>query len=320
MKILKGILIALLILAIVGGLGLSNFIGNSVFEGSTRLVTNEDTSMSAHEFGAVTGQSYDFVNENYIVEKQGLESSAEGHTIPLDYIYAKDGDGKENNKTVVLVHGLGGNRNSNYPVALFFLNEGYNVITYDQRNTNENLADRSTFGYLEKNDLLDIINYVKRFAPNSELGLWGTSFGGATVGLALGYENTQELIDFAILDCPVSSMEWMINRQMQDIDMMEIPLEYATFTGNIVNRIKLGFSYEDADVVTAISRVKTPLLVINTEVDEVTPQFMGDDIYSASAAETKEIWTVPDSSHANIMFDYPEEYVQRVLSFIEKTK
>lgn len=40
--------------------------------------------------------------------------------IPADYIYALGEEGDKNNPTVILVHGLGGNRYTNYPLAEMF--------------------------------------------------------------------------------------------------------------------------------------------------------------------------------------------------------
>lgn len=48
---------------------------------------------------------------------------------------------------VSLVYGLGGNRYTNYPIEEMFLQKGYNVLTYDQRSSNENTAQYTTFGY-----------------------------------------------------------------------------------------------------------------------------------------------------------------------------
>ena len=93
--------------------------------------------------------------------------------IPADYIYALGEEGDKNNPTVILVHGLGGNRYTNYPLAEMFLQKGYNVLTYDQRSSNENTAQYTTFGYWEKYDLIDYIDYVYSHAPEQVIGIWG---------------------------------------------------------------------------------------------------------------------------------------------------
>ena len=216
------------------------------------------------------------------------------------------------------MHGLGDNRFSNYPLAEFFLEQGYNVITYDQRSTNENTAQYTTFGYWEKYDLIDWIGYVLEHAPGQRIGIWGASYGGATAGLALGYEDVAEKVHFLILDCPVSSMQWMVEQEMRNMDV-GIPVSYMAWWGNAINKIKLGFTYQDADVAKAMQQVNTPVLIINSRVDALTPYFMGQDIYDAIQGNNKEIWTVDDSEHCEIWLDHNQEYRNKVESFLSQT-
>ncbi len=136
-------------------LGVSYFMGTQVFMGSTQLVTCEDTSEVTDSFWEKYGMDYDSFCNTYTIERLEITSTFDGHTIPADYIYALGAEGNKNHQTVILVHGLGGNRFSNYPLAEMFLQKGYNVLTYDQRSSNENTAPYTTFGYWEKYDLTD---------------------------------------------------------------------------------------------------------------------------------------------------------------------
>lgn len=296
-------------------LGMSYFIGSQVFQASTQLATNEDTKGVSESFWEKCGIDYESFKKEYQIEALELESSFDGHTIPADYIYAKGMENNKDNQTVILVHGLGGNRYSNYPLAEFFLEEGYNIITYDQRSSNENTARYTTFGYWEKYDLADYIKYVKKHVSDKPVGVWGTSFGGATAGLALGESDVDHQIDFMILDCPVSSMEWMIEQEMIKMDT-GLPVSYMVWCGNVMNRIKLGFTYGDADVSKAVRHAETPVLVINSKKDTLTPYFMGKDIYDGLQGKTGEIWTVGDSEHAEIWFDHNDDYRRTVKEFI----
>jgi hypothetical protein len=254
-------------------IGASSFIGLQVFAGSTQLVTNEETKEVFNAFWEQHGMDYDSFCDTYRVEQVEITSSFDEHNIPADYIYAVESQNSRDRQTVILVHGLGGNRYSNYPLAELFLEEGYNVITYDQRSSNENTAKYTTFGYWEKYDLLDWVNYVLEQAPGQEVGIWGASYGGATAGLALGYDGMDDKVDFLILDSPVSSMEWMVEQEMINMDV-GIPVSYMTWCGNLVNKLKLGFTYQDADVAKAMKKVKTPVLIINSKRDSLTPYFM----------------------------------------------
>ncbi len=299
--------------------GFSLFIGAQVVAGSTQLVTNESTTGVSDSFWEKYGMDYDSFRAEYTIEKLSLVSSFDSHNIPADYIYAPGTEGSKDNKTVILVHGLGGNRLTNYPIAEMFLRMGYSVITYDQRSSNENTAQRTTFGFWEKYDLIDYIRYAKEQAPEHTLGVWGASFGGATAGLALGDAEIDAMVDFLVLDCPVSSMRWMVEDEMRRMDI-GIPVSYMTFCGNIINRIHLGFFYDEADVPTALSGTDTPVLIINSKADTLTPVFMGQDIYDAILSEDKVIWTVEDSEHTDMWLDYNAEYVSRVESLVRSVE
>ena len=313
----KIILIAVASVLAVLFIGLSSFIGLQVFAGSTQLITNDDTVGVADGFWERYGVDEESFRNQYKVEEIAIPSSYEEHMIPADYIYAIESSSNKNHPTVILVHGLGDNRYSNYPMAEFYLSKGYNVVTYDQRSTNENTAQYTTFGYREKYDLIDWVNYVEQQAPGQKIGIWGASYGGATAGLALAYEDMGEKVDFLILDCPVSSMEWMVEQEMKAMDV-GIPVSYMTWCGNIVNKLKLGFTYQDANVAVAMKDVKTPVMIINSQADNMTPYFMGKDIYDALPESDKEIWTVDDSEHCEIWLDYNQEYREKIEVFLAK--
>ncbi len=309
---LRNILIITLILLIVLLVGFTYFIGVQVVDGSTYLVDIEDTKGIKDSFFENYDMNYEEFCESYTIESISIESTYDGHCIPGELLYSEE----KNSNTVIMVHGLGGNRYTNYPVAEFFLENGYNILTYDQRNTNENTAERNTFGYWEKYDLIDCINYIMDIAPEKQIGIWGTSFGGATAVLAMVYENTQQDIDFLILDCPLSNMEWMINEEMKKMNM-GLPAEYMTWSGNLMNKIELGFSYKDASADVASKQITIPTLVINSRADEVTPFFMGEDIYKNLGSEEKELWTVDDSSHADVWLDHQQEYSEKILKLVQ---
>lgn len=315
-KKIKIILSVITLLMIFLFLGFSYFMGSQIVSASTQLVTNEGTKDTPDSFWERYGIDRENFTKTYKIEKLEIASTFGDHTIPADYIYAKQSQDSKDNKTVVLVHGLGGNRYSNYPLAEMFLEQGYNVITYDQRSSNENTAPNTTFGYWEKYDLMDCINYVKENSPTQILGVWGTSFGGATAGLAMGHEDTEQKVDFLILDCPVSSMKWMIEEEMKTLNT-GMPISYLTWCGNIINKLKLGFTYDDADVSNAMKDIEIPVLIINSEVDKVTPYFMGKEIYDSIKGNNKWIWTVEDSEHTNMWEDYNQEYRDRVSELME---
>lgn len=313
-KILLVILFGFLVVLAIIFLGFSYFIGKQVMAGSTQLINNEGTKNVHKIVWTEDGFDFDKFSNAYTIEKINLTSSFDGHTIPADFIYSGD----KNNNVVIMAHGLGGNRYTNYPIAELFLANGYNVITYDQRSSGENTAQKTTFGFWEKYDLMDCLQYAKEFTKGKKIGVWGESFGGATAVQAVAYKDVQKEIAFLILDCPVSNMKWMVEEGMKHMDI-GIPLDYLLFCGSIVNKIELGFLYEDVNCAKIANKIQIPTLVINSKVDEITPYFMGKAIYDGISSDKKELWTVTDSKHVGMWIDHNEEYCSKVLKLITDT-
>ncbi len=314
-KPLKIILVGLAAIILIGAAVVCIYTGEQVFKGCVNLTSNESTALNRQQSNRFGMDMEDFA-QSYRIEQISIASSLGTHEIPADFISV---NGEKNKDTVILVHGLGGNRLSNYPIAEMFLRHGFNVITYDQRATGENLAQYNTFGYLESSDTIDYVNYAaERMDADKRIVLWGTSFGGATVGMAMADDYVNQRVCAAVLDCPVSSMSEMARAQMESIAADSgIPLPFLMWTGNIALRLHLGFGFDDAQVADYVKESQIPLLVINSKVDEVTPFHMGKDIFFAAGSQNKDIFTSEDSPHANVFFDYREEYERRVFALLD---
>lgn len=315
-KIFKIFGLTLCVVLLFGIIGTCYFIGISVFNGSMQLSHNENTGIEdAKRYFKTIDFDLDEFKANYIIETIQIESTLDGHMIPADHISI---NGDKDSDTVIMVHGLGGSRLTNYPVANMFLESGYNVITYDQRSSGENIAKYTTGGYLESKDLGDYVVYLNKFINNDKtIGIWGISYGGATTGIYLGSDQANESIDFAILDCPMSNISYMISTEMEQMDI-GIPIDFMLSMGNIITKMKLGFSYKDTNVCNYIDKTKVPLLIINSKADEITPYFMGEEIYNSVMHQNKKIFTVEDSKHAEIDIDYPDEYKNNIFQFIKQ--
>ena len=67
-----------------------------------------------------------------MIDEFSIPASHDSHDIQVDYLYTKNSSDKNNN-TVIITHGNGSNRKRVYPYAEIFLENGYNVLCFDQR-------------------------------------------------------------------------------------------------------------------------------------------------------------------------------------------
>lgn len=281
--------------------------GNTAFKSSMQLVNNENTS----------GQRNSDVIADYCVENLVIESSMQDHTIPASLLSV---DGVNDRNTIIMVHGLQGNRTSTYRQAVEFLKMGYNVLAYDQRSSGANTAQYTTYGFWESRDLVDYVKYVDGIiSPEREIILWGCSFGGATVSISLDDSFVLQRISAAILDSPMGDMRDILRENISKSNI-SLPTGFILACGNMTTKLKLGFSYNDASPTSHVSKSDVPLLVISTTIDTVTPFYMSKGIYEASQAKIKHLFQVDDSAHARIYFDHPEEYVANVKAFLAEVE
>lgn len=307
-KVARNIFLGLLILLIIGAIGISIFIGKAVFDGYTNAVSREETIKNSQEFK----KDYDDLLENYKLEKIEIEDQDLDHRVPA--IFAK----KPGNKNVaVLVHGMGGTKETVAPIMKTFLESGYDAIAYDQRNSGENMADFNTSGLLESEDTRAVIDYIREKYQDGKLILWGESYGGITSVIATGKDDTN--IDYLILESPVSNGFDMIENVMKDISKKQgVPLDFMIKTGDLYSKVKLGISFADMDGREYMKNIEIPVLITHSKIDKVTPPYMAEDLYAAKADDKKELITVDGYKHASYPYKDRDGYKKIVKDFLEK--
>ena len=221
-----------------------------------------------------------------------------------------------------MVHGLGGTKYSMSSQAQSLYDLGFSLLIFDQRNSGKNLAKYSTFGVLESYDCLDYLKYAKNnIKKDGKILLYGESYGGASSIIAASRDDS--LIDYMILDCPVSDSNEFSDKVFKKIEKNQgVPVALMKFTGNIFLKTKLGFSLKDIDTRKWLenTEIKCPVLIINSNSDKVTPYHMGEDIYKAINSDKKEIYTCKEIPHTKFAEKEPENFKNIISKFLKKYK
>jgi len=229
-------------------------------------------------------------------------------------------DGIVDNDTIILLHGLTGDRTSTYDAAEIFLEMGMNVLAVDQRNSGISDFEYITFGHLEKDDLKVCVDYLKKLAPNKQVGCYGQSMGAATIGLYLGTTHAQEQIDFAIMDSSYDNMTSMLAHGLKERGQ-DIPIEEVAEWCSDYMMKKYNFRLENVDIVAAMeNNLKVPTLIIQGERDTLCTPNMGKSIYNALPEENNksELWSI-DAPHVLGIVEKKEEYSSKLKEFLVVT-
>lgn len=311
-KKLKKNVMRLGILLVVAGVVVSGIVANMVADNLVYQNRGNDTVKNSMKQLRLWGYDYKKFEEKHVQRNFFIEDDHK-YEIPvyiLGNIELKDKD------TVLLIHGLGGDYVSIYPQAEMYLEMGYNVLAIDQRASGKSGDEKLSFGYYEKEDIRNVVEYIKENTSGRKILIHGFSLGGVTAGLYAGTEHASMNVDAVILDSAFDSFKSVFLSVWDDMNT-GIPKGYAVFCGNIGLKLKYGFDLNQIDMSKEIARATIPVFVIQGIKDEVSTIEMGEAIYNAIASGNKKMWQV-DSEHIKGYFDFPMAYKKKVMEFIDE--
>jgi len=223
----------------------------------------------------------------------------------------------ETQDTMILVHGIGDVRWGMLRAAKWFLDLGFNVVIYDSRGSGESGGKDITLGYYEKDDLQKWVNEMKSKHPEGTLGIFGNSMGGSIAILQAEMNETNKKVDFYVLDSPYSDLKDEVRFQVSK--SYSILTSIMVFYGNIVNKIRSGFYYEEVSPIALIKDVEVPILFYHGESDQTIPVSMSNDLYEAKQKGKKEIMIVSGADHLESYHVAPEEYLELLSQFVQES-
>ncbi|GEO67844.1 alpha/beta hydrolase [Levilactobacillus spicheri] len=297
-----GTLVVLVIVALIGASlyfynltvarGKKSFIGApTVLKTSDPLYTQKHWFQTAHKY-------------------RWTEKAADAHfKLVADYVPAA----KATKKTVVLVHGFASSKEQMGGYAGLFHQLGYNVLVPDDRAQGQSGGQAMSYGYFESRDYLKWINQViARQGKQSQIVLFGVSMGGATTMMASGQKTPTQLKAY-IEDCGYTTADAEIRYQAKQ--MYNLPYWPMVPLTSAVTKLKAGFSFKQADALSAVKKNHKPMLFIHGGADTFVPTKMVYQVYRADAGP-KQLLVVPGAKHAASYSHSPKTYAAKVKAFL----
>ncbi len=203
--------------------------------------------------------------------------------------------------TIVLSHSFGANRSGwegedakgNHhkidwlPSIKVLADYGYNIITFDHRACGESEGELTYFGKKEAMDIVAAVKWVKN--KNSDLkkfGIIGFSSGAnATLRAINILENEEDELQLTGITVNLYWYEKMIKNST--IFFTNIPSFMVPAIKKSTTKI-VGFNPEkEINPSNSLSKIKAPVLIVNSEFDEIADISTIKDIYNKRATNTK---------------------------------
>ena len=208
-------------------------------------------------------------------------------------------------KTVVLCHGLGANKGNQLVMAQDLVPGGYNVLAFDFRAHGASGGQLSTFGDLERRDVLGAVRWVRENRPAQSEKIFGVgaSMGAAALIAAAADPSADgQAIDaiavYGTYDDLGSLVQGMAdNYFVPPLDWMAVNMGLPLASAHAGR--PLG-SFSPAKEVQGLW--PRPILVIHGRRDRIIDFDHGEKLYDAAKQPRYRYW-VSDSDHNGVVSD-----------------
>lgn len=222
-------------------------------------------------------------------------------------------------KTIIFLHGIAATQAMGLHYEEMYLNKGYNLLIYDSRSHGASGGSCATWGYYEKYDLDQWIDWLIEKDPQSIIGVHGVSMGAATALMHATLNEPSKRVKFYIVDSAYSDLTKLITQKIADITKSEYPLwiyilvKYAS----LVSYFQSGFLYEEVSPIKDITNVTTPILYLHGEADSIVPVEMSLKLFEATKGY-RELHTFPKIKHGRAAIDRKNEYQETIIRFLNR--
>ena len=225
---------------------------------------------------------------------------------------------KANGNAVILLHGVGDNREGAIGYARFLLQAGYAVLLPDSRAHGESGGNRATYGLLESDDIRHWTQWVQSSTSRHSC----VDLLGESLGAALAIQAARLPVNCAVVaEAPFASFrEIGYERIAQGFHMssgashvLAWPMVNFAF---LYARVRYGYHLDDASPEKQLAASHVPTLLIAGTADDNIPPRHSEQILRSAAAGS-ELWHVANAGHTGAMSTAPEEFQRRVLAWFE---
>ena len=274
------------------------------------LSNNLDLEVGAPVVGASWGEGKEWSSrQNFknveIASKDGLKLRG--------YLLASN---SAEGRTVILAHGYSGKgKDMGACAKMYYERLGFNILLPDARGHGESGGDYIGFGWPERLDYLQWIQYIiDEIGPDTQIVLHGVSMGGATVLMTSG-EALPPQVKAIVSDCAYTSVKAQLSYQLRR--MYRLPSFPFIQSASLVTRLKAGYHFNEASALDQVRKAQVPILFIHGDDDKFVPFSMMDELYEACGGP-KEKFVVQGAGHGLAYDSDKEGYIRTVTAFVNR--
>lgn len=294
---------------------------------SVSLVRQESFNEAIEPEGAVSGEDQEIINASRAAYDRFRDQVLANPSITKETVEIRSGDGlrleadrytqggEKAHDWVIFVHGYVSSRlaESSQNIVSVYLNEGYQVLSPDNRAHGGSEGAYIGMGWLDRLDIVQWVNYLTEQDPEAKIVLHGVSMGAAAVMMTSG-EDLPAQVKAIVEDCGYSSVWDEFESELSY--MYHLPAFPALYMADVMAGIRAGYHFKEASSVRQLAKSRLPVLFIHGDKDRFVPFEMVYRNYEACPHPDKELLVVNGAGHVESYLREPETYWNTVFSFL----
>lgn len=212
---------------------------------------------------------------------------------------------------VLVMHGIGGNRNDLIARGRWLRRQGYGVLLLDLPSHGESSGGRVTYGWRESVGVKAALAELRRRFPEERIGVIGISLGAA----ALVYGQPRPAPDAVVLESLYPDFESAIKNRLRLHLGPAGPLLAPLLLVQLP--VRSGITADDLRPERFIAGLGAPLLIISGDQDSHATPADTQRLFAA-AAEPKTLWLIPGAAHVDLYSHQGRTYEERVGGFLAR--
>lgn len=215
-------------------------------------------------------------------------------------------------KCIILAPGKGRTRWDFLELAPSLYKAGYDLLLFDPRSTGESDGDKWGFGYLENQDILKAIDYVKETYGDRKFGALGVSTGAVAVLIAA---LTNPEISAVVADSPFANIKLVAEKYGNYGNNPLFKLTFPLYMYRAKQIIGVDIE-KTTNLRERIKNLHTPVFFIHGKSDELIGPENSEILYANKPGE-KQIWMPKGVGHGRSFESDPETYKRKVVEFFD---
>jgi fermentation-respiration switch protein FrsA (DUF1100 family) len=214
--------------------------------------------------------------------------------------------------TIIVCPGYRGRRSDVLGTCAQLWRAGHNVLGFEYYGHGSVVGKPITLGYREINDFMGAIEYAKKRAPQTRLGVVGYSMGAAVAIMAVARSKEVEaVVADSAFATHKSAVAYAVRRTLH------VPFIIFDWTTDFLLWLRAGYHFHQVEPLRDIGRIAPrPILIIHGLKDTVVDPKDASLLYEA-AGDPKELWLLPNAEHCGAYFEDRAAYVNKMIEFFD---